>query len=172
MISGGCLHLNRQTVVILFVILFFLGCDNPFAPKYGNNIENVDRILPQTKVENIFINIKYAYLLKDTTVYSALLDNDFLFSYRDYEKNIEISWNKQEELRITNSLFQNSKELNLTWNDILAMSADSSTIIRNFQLSIRFNTDDFVRIDGKVKFVLKKKNNLWYIYQWYDDSNF
>jgi len=159
-------------LIVIFLFLLFIGCDNPFAPKYGTQTDNFDKILPQTKVENIFYNIRYAYLLKDTTVYSSLLDDDFVFTYRDYEKNIEINWNKQEELRITNNLFQNTKELNLIWNDIVAISEDSSSVIRNFQLSIRFNTEDFVRIDGKVKFVLRKKNNLWYIYQWYDDTNF
>ncbi|HOP51119.1 MAG TPA: hypothetical protein PK887_10920, partial [Ignavibacteriales bacterium] len=113
-----------------------------------------------------------AYLFKDTTTYSKVLAEDFIFSYRDYEKNIEISWNKQEELRITNTLFKNAEELNLYWNDIIALNEDSSQVIRNFQLKIRFSSDEIVQIDGKVKLVLTKLNKVWYIKQWYDDSNF
>jgi hypothetical protein len=156
----------------LIFIVFLFGCDNPFAPKISNNVKSFATIKSQATIEGVFDNIKYAYLFKDTTTYSKVLAEDFIFSYRDYEKNIEISWNKQEELRITNTLFKNAEELNLYWNDIIALSEDSSQVIRNFQLKIRFSSDEIVQVDGKVKLVLTKLNKVWYIKQWYDDSNF
>lgn len=152
--------------------MLFYGCDNPFSPALGNS-ETVGSIISDQKtIDGVFQNLKYAYVAKDTSIYSKVLSNDFVFTYRDYDQGVDISWDKNEELRITNSIFQNTQNLNLIWNNIVAITSDSTEIIRSFNLTLTFNPSDVVGIDGRVKLTLKKSNNIWQIAKWTDDSNF
>ncbi len=76
-------------------------------------------------------------------------------------------------MRITNSLFNNSERLDLVWNNIVAITEDSTNIVRSFNLTITFNPTDIVFIDGKVNLQLKKTDkNKWKILTWIDESNF
>lgn len=105
-------------------------------------------------------------------IYGELLSNDFLFSYRDYDRGVDVSWGRDDELRVTNGLFQNSQRLDLIWNNIVSMTADSTRIIRSFNLTITFNPTDIIFIDGRVNLSLRKDDDKWQITQWIDESNF
>lgn len=130
-------------------------------------------ISDQTNVDGVFKNFQYAYTFKDTLIYSNLLSKNFIFSYRDYDKSVDVSWGKEEDMRVTNGLFLNSQRLDLTWNNIISMTSDSTHIIRSFNLSIAFNPTDIIFIDGKVNITLTKENDgKWKIINWIDESNF
>ncbi|MFC2135551.1 hypothetical protein ACFLTH_13135 [Bacteroidota bacterium] len=120
----------------------------------------------------MFQNFQYAYTFKDTTIYGGLLAQEFIFSYRDYNLGVDVSWNRDEELKVTHELFKNTQRLDLIWNNIVSMTSDSTRIIRSFNLTITFNPTDIIFIDGRVNLSLVKIDNKWQIIHWLDESNF
>jgi hypothetical protein len=129
-------------------------------------------ISDQLNVEGIFQNFQYAYAFKDTLIYSQLLNKNFIFSYRDYDLGADVSWGRDDEMKVSSGLFQNSQRLDLIWNNINSISGDSSRIVRSFNLTITFNPTDIIFIDGRVNLTLSKENNKWKILRWIDESNF
>ena len=150
------------------------GCINPFAPKLDENLGKEGSLISdQKKVEGIFQNLQYAYTFKDTSIYGGLLSNDFTFVYRDYNLGVDVSWGRDEEMKVTHGLFENSQRLDLVWNNIVTTTADSTNIIRSFNLTITFNPTDIVFIDGRINLSLKKfPDDKWMITRWVDESNF
>ncbi len=148
-------------------------CLNPFAPSIDENLgSNEGLISNQTEIGGVFQNFQYAYTFKDTLIYRQVLDKNFIFTYRDYEKEADVSWGRDDEINFTNGLFQNSQRLDLIWNNIVSMTSDSTRIIRSFNLTITFNPTDINYIDGRVNLTLIKENNKWKILRWIDESNF
>lgn len=149
-------------------------CINPFAPSIDENLgTETGLISDQKSVEGVFQNLKYAYTFKDTSIYSQLLDKDFTFSYRDYDIGADVSWGRDEEMMITYNLFESTQSLNLVWNDIVAVSGDSSSITRSFDLTITYSADAIDYVTGKVIFGLAKDSDQkWKIRSWYDDSDY
>lgn len=130
-------------------------------------------ISDQKSVEGVFQNFKYAYSFKDTLIYSQLLNKNFAFSYRDYDLGTDISWGRDEEMKVTYGLFQNTQRLDLIWNNIVSINGDSTRIIRSFNLTITFNPTDIIFVDGRVNLELTKDtNNKWKIMRWIDESAF
>lgn len=159
------------------MFLIIAGCKNPFAPSLDNDPGNDNSVLSDLKnVDGVFQNFQYAYVFKDTTIYGKLLDGEFLFTYRDYDQGIDVSWGRDEEMKTTYGLFQNSQQLDLIWNNEVLNSQDSlsATIIRTFSLNITFNPTDIVRVNGRVNLSLKKNpaTQTWAIVKWIDESNF
>ncbi len=127
-----------------------------------------------TNVEGVFQNLQYAYTFKDTTIYGDLISSNFSFVYRDYDLGFDITWGRDDEMKVTYGLFQNSQRLDLIWNNIVFMSGDSTSIIRSFNLTITFNPSDVQRVDGKVNLTLEKNpgTKKWAITKWIDESNY
>lgn len=127
-------------------------------------------------VDGVFQNFQYAYVFKDTTIYGKFIAEDFLFTYRDNDQGIDVSWGRDEEMKTTYGLFQNSQRLDLIWNNEVLSTQDSlsATIIRAFNLTITFNPTDIERVNGRVNLSLKKDpvSNTWAIVRWIDESNF
>ena len=162
---------------LLFFGLFLHACTNPFAPQLDENIDGSGPpISDQTTIEGLFQNFQYAYSFKDTLIYGSLISQDFTFTYRDYEQGYDVNWGRDEEMRTTNGLFQNSQRLDLIWNNIVLSTIDSlnATIVRTFNLNITFNPTDVVRIDGRVNVSLQQDaiTKKWYMTRWIDESNF
>ena len=159
------------------LFLNLVGCTNPFAPKIDENFESFNQpISDQKDIAGVFQNFQYAYTFKDTTIYSGLITSDFTFTYRDYDNGFDVTWGRDEEMRTTNGLFQNSQRLDLIWNNIVFISEDSlsANIRRGFNLTITFNPTDVIRVDGKVDLTLEKnsESKIWRINRWVDESNF
>lgn len=165
-----------RALLTLTLALIAAAC-NPFAPEVDTSTPTGSNFLSdQMTVEGVFQNFKYAYTFKDTTIYGALLSHDFVFTYRDYEKLMDISWGRDEDMRITSRLFQNASSLNLIWNNIVGMSGDSvrTNITRSFNLTVTFNPSDIVRVDGRVSLDVRRSSTKqpWRIVLWKDESNF
>lgn len=159
------------------VILLYAGCKNPFAPSLDNSLSDIGSALSDLKnINGVFQNFQYAYVFKDTTIYGELITGDFIFTYRDYEQGIDVSWGRDEEMKTTYGLFQNSQRLDLIWNNIVLDSRDSlnAVIVRTFNLTITFNPTDVERINGRVNLSLRKDpdTQTWAIVKWIDESNF
>lgn len=160
---------------IFFLVFILSGCINPFAPKLDNSISDESSLISDLKdIDGVFRNLQYAYSFKDTTIYSELLDNDFIFTYRDYDKEVDVAWGRDDEMRVTYGLFNNSERLDLIWNNIVAITSDSTNVIRSFNLTITFNPTDIIFVEGRINLQLQKNidTGKWKIVTWNDESNF
>ncbi len=105
-----------------------------------------------------------------------MISSDFIFTYRDYDQGFDVTWGRDEEMKTTYGLFQNSQRLDLIWNNIVLSSEDSlsANIVRGFNLTITFNPTDVIRLDGRVNLSLRKNfsTGKWEIIRWIDESNF
>ncbi len=112
-------------------------------------------------------------MFKDTTIYGGLINSNYSFIYRDYDLSVDVSWGRDDDMRVTYGLFQNSQRLDLIWNNIVSMAEDSTNIIRSFNLTITFNPTDIINVDGRVNLDLEKNDKgVWKIVNWIDESNF
>ena len=152
---------------------------NPFAPGLDESSDETSKLLSDQKTpDGIFQNLKYAYTLRDTTVYGQLLNGNFTFVYHDYDRSIDITWGRDEEMRATSRLFQNAQRLDILWNDIVSLSIDSSNtkamIKRGFNLTVTFNPSDIVYVDGYANLTLERMQaqDPWMIIRWNDESNY
>jgi len=166
-------NIIRNIFLIVFVSFVMISCVNPFAPALDTSQSSGTLISDRKNIDGIFKNLLYSYTFKDSTIYGELLARDFQFSYRDYDLGVDISWGRDEEMKVTNGLFQNSQKLDLTWNNIVSISSDSTNVIRSFNLTITFNPTDIVLVDGRINLTLQKdKEQKWQIINWLDESNF
>lgn len=163
-------------ISLILTTMLFACCLNPFAPAWEESPVSESLLSDQTDVEGVFKNFQYAYTFKDSTIYGKLLADNFVFVYRDYEKGHDVSWGRDEDVRITNLLFQSVQKIDLIWNNILMSSIDSSQaiVIRGFNLLLTFNPTDIIRVDGRVNLTMEKNKttNKWLITRWRDESNF
>jgi hypothetical protein len=163
---------------ILLGSLFALAC-NPFAPGLDESTDQSGSLISDQRTpEGVFNNLKYAYTVRDTALYGQLFDGNFTFLYRDYDRGVDVSWGRDEELRTAYGLFQNVQRLDLVWNDTSAwaMNQDSTELMinRSFNLTVTFNPSDIVRIDGNANLQLGRSGfqQPWTIVRWRDESNF
>lgn len=156
------------------LVIFISSCVNPFAPTLDETISGEEGLITDQKtVSGVFQNFQYAYSFKDTTIYGDLLAKDFIFTYRDYDLGYDISWGREEEMRVSHGLFQNAQRLDLIWNEIVSITSDSTNIIRSFDLTITFNPTDIIDVDGRINLTLRKgPDKKWRITNWLDESNF
>ncbi len=158
------------------VTMLLGGCDNPFAPRLVNKAIQSAGLGDQTTVDGLFQNFRYAYLTKDTLVYGRMLDTNFTFVYRDYDKGIDKTWGRDEDMIATTGLFQGCENLDLIWNDVVSSVGDSlvKDISRGFNLSITFSASDVVYLQGRVNLRIARRNtnSVWLIQRWRDESNF
>jgi len=88
----------------------------------------------------------------------------------------DVSWGRDEEMKTTYGLFQNTQKIDLIWNNIILSSVDTldANIDRGFNLTITFNPTDVIRLDGRVNMALQRKSvdSKWQITRWIDESNF
>ena len=164
----------RERVLILVIpIQTLVGCFNPFAP--GLDDSPAESSCNQLTIEGIFQCFQTAYSFRDTTAYGQLLDGSFIFVYRDYDLGIDITWGRDEEMRVTDGLFQNAQKLDLIWNTLVTSETDTSaTAVRSFNLTVTYNPSSIDRVDGyaNLTFARGSKNEPWKITLWRDESNF
>lgn len=170
-LKGGCI---KQLFTYCLIMISAYSCVNPFAPGIDVNIgKNNSIISDQRTVDGIFQNLQYAYSFKDTLIYGQVLDKNFSFSFRDYDRAVDVSWGRDDEMRVTYGLFQNTQRLDLVWNNIVSISADSTGIVRSFNLTITFDPTDIVYVEGRVNLtLLKDTDKKWKLLRWIDESNF
>ena len=151
---------------------------NPFAPGLDDSPDTASKLLSDQKTpDGIFQNLKYAYTLRDTSIYGQLIDGNFTFVYHDYDRSVDVTCGRDEEMRATSGLFQNAQRLDILWNNVVSSSIDSTNtmamIKRGFNLTVTFNASDIVYIDGYANLTLGRlrAEDPWMIIRWNDESN-
>lgn len=171
-ISEECFF-RKNLYAILLISLNCLSCENIFSPKLDESTPT-SILTDQKTVEGVFQNFKYAYTFKDSTVYGNLLNEDFVFTYRDYGSGFDVSWDRATDMRTTNGLFQNSQKIEVVWNNIIFQGGDSldQNVKRSFNLTITFNPGDIIRVNGfaDMNFHRNSSDNVWKIIRWRDES--
>jgi hypothetical protein len=164
----------RAAAVLLIPVLFLAGCVNPFAP--GRDESAAESACDPTTIPGIFQCFQAAYTFQDTTAYGPLLAENFVFVYRDYERGIDVTWGRDDEMRASYGLFRNAQRLDLIWNAVVSTSQDSNqvNVVRSFNLTITFNPTDVERVDGyaNLTFERVRASDPWKIVRWRDESNF
>ncbi|HEX9151800.1 MAG TPA: hypothetical protein VF842_06930, partial [Flavobacterium sp.] len=162
--------MKKYLAILLVLAPLSSGCFNPFSPKIDNTNSNQNIISDQKTIEGVFLNFKYAYTFKDTTIYGQLLTDDFVFTYFDYDLGVEVSWDRPTDMKTTNGLFQNTQSLNLIWNNIVFQEGDSLNVDvkRSFNLTITFNPSDIINFYGFVDLTLGRPTtaDIWRIERW------
>lgn len=152
------------------------GCVNPFAPAEAAVAADAPILGDQRTVDGLFRNFRYAYVFRDTLTYGRLLDRAFTFVYRNYDKGIDVTWGRDEDMLATAGLFNAAQQLDLVWNDVVLADGDSlaQSISRGFNLTITFSPTDVIRAQGRVNLRLERPSStdVWKIVRWRDESNF
>ncbi len=175
---GKRFHKLRHTLVAgLLAVFAAAGCANPFAPGLEAG-DPFDALLgdPRT-VDGFYLRFQNAYQFRDTTLYGPLIDPEFMFTYRDFEQNIDISWGRPAELNGTWRLFNQSQDLQLQWNNLVSSSLNpektEAILLRRFNLGVVLNATENYRTDGVAGFILRREDSTmaWRLYRWRDESN-
>ena len=158
--------------------VFIVAACNPFAPGLDDSPDATSKLLSDQKTpDGVFQNLKYAYTLRDTSIYGQLIDGNFTFVYHDYDRGVDVTWGRDEEMRATSGLFLNAQRLDILWNNVVSSSIDSTStramIKRGFNLTVTFNPSDIVYIDGYANLTLERIQAVdpWMIVRWNDESN-
>lgn len=129
-------------------------------------------------VHNFFSRFRNAYQLRDSALYSELLDRRFTFTFRDVEAKADRTWNRDVEMATTAKLFRAARPT-LHWTHYLPTSDTllSDTLVyvdRAYQLSIAQHNSQPIQSAGTTRLVLvrKQKGDLWRIRSWHDQSEF
>ena len=160
----------------LFTILLISSCTNPFAPSKADQAPDAPILGDQRTVEGVFQNFRFAYVFKDTLTYGRLLHQQFTFIFRDYDKGVDVTWTRDEDMSATSGLFTAAQQLDLVWNDVVVADGDSlaQTISRGFNLTITFSPTYVERAQGRVNLRIERADpsQVWKIVRWRDESNF
>lgn len=156
---------------------FTWSCTNPFAPKLleGDILE--DLLGNPSTLEGFYTRFQNAYQLRDTTLYGPLIHPEFIFTYRDPEQNVDISWGRSQEMNTTSRLFQNSRDIQLQWSNIITRidnpDRTRTQVIRRFNLTVLLEGAEMFRTDGAANFILTRTDSTsnWQLLTWRDESD-
>ena len=110
-------------------------------------------------------------------MYGLLIHPDFIFTFRDQQQNVDISWGRSEEMNSTTRLFENSRDIQLQWNNIIdridAPGGLQTRIVRRFNLTVLLEGSDLFRTDGAAVFTLTRADTTssWQLIRWRDESD-
>ncbi len=164
-------------LLIGIIATLAVGCSiNPFAPRLDTSDRSNVGLGDQKTIDGFFRTFEYAYITKDTALYSQLLADRFTFLYRDFDNGVDVAWQRDIELVTTLGLFRNTEVIDLRWNSAIFQDGDSlqTQIIRSFRLRIGFRATDLVEITGNANMTLVRAatSDVWKLSRWRDESNF
>lgn len=163
---------KRIAAALIVVAAAVIACLNPFAPGLGQLEIDPDLVLKaQDSPDDVVSNFRYAYILKDSLVYRDLLDDEFVFVWRDNDNDQFVSWGKEEDIKTTVGLFNTFNVINLVWNstNYLVFAPDSTEAEMSKQFILTLGSD--IRITGDAQFFFRKlEDGVWKIVRWVDKS--
>ncbi len=167
-------------VKVIPIIFIVLSC-NPFAPSLTDGESNSSTITQQKTPRDVLTNFRYAYVFKDSLVYSDVLDSSFQFISKNYGTSppTNINWGRDVDIITTTRLFRHFDFLELEWGANLSKIVNktkndslSSEIKITFQLTLDGGRD-IPTIKGEALFnFIKNSDGIWKITRWEDLSSF
>jgi hypothetical protein len=163
-------------LLLLAFALVTGSCVNPFSPRLENADILEDILGNPTTIEGFYTRFQNAYQLRDTTLYGPLIASEFIFTYRDPELNVDVSWGRAEELNTTARLFSTSRDIQLQWNNISSFFQNEpktrAQVIRRFNLMVMLDESTVYRTDGATNFILTRDDSTraWQLLSWRDES--
>lgn len=168
--------LSANLLLLLLLSSLLASCINPFAPKVDNTNIFDELLGDPKKIDGFYIRFQNAYQFRDTTLYGPLIDPDFNFIFRDFDRNVDVTWGRAEDMNSTYNLFVQSQDIQLQWNNIVLQAVNPegtrAQIVRRFNLLVVINSNDIIRTDGSANFVLARADSsmAWKLLQWRDES--
>jgi hypothetical protein len=167
----------RLNYCFAFIIFFCCACVNPFAPKLTENGQQFSVIITeQTTPREVLTNFRYAYVFKDSLIYSDTLDSSFIFLSKDYSTSppTDIKWGRDEDIKTTMGLFRAFNVLELDWGNILTF--DSTEVQSEIKISFQLTLDggqNYPTVKGDALFNFRQQpSGRWKIIRWEDLSSF
>ncbi|MBP3193618.1 hypothetical protein [Natronogracilivirga saccharolytica] len=163
----------------LFLLpVFTAGCNNPFAPGELEGDPFAELLGDPSTIEGFYTRFQKAYELRDTSLYGPLIHPDFTFTYRDDERNVDVTWGRSEEMNSTYNMFSQSYDINVRWNNItqevIEEDQAEAQVIRRFNLSVVLSpSEPPLRSDGSASFRLTRSDSTadWRLVSWRDESD-
>jgi len=140
-------------ISVLFSSIILISC-NVFSPEY-EKFDNLYSPDDNRTIEGLMRNFVYSYTFKDSFLYEQILDEDFVFQYDN--DGVFGSWTKDEDVRITKSMFRSFKKIDLVFNTEFPQgtSMPDTTIYTSFRISF-YSGDVVISLTGYSKFIFKK----------------
>ena len=130
----------------------------------------------RTTIDGLFDFFERAYEIRDTSLYGRLFTQDFVFVYYDFEQAVEVRWDKGQEMATAYNLFRNVQQIALDWNFYVEQSVvgDTAFVVRSFNLTIVEDANSVYSGTGRAKLRMRRQGEgqPWFIYYWFDDSDF
>lgn len=168
--------LSGIPLVLVGVSWLLSACINPFAPRVDET-DIFEELLGDPKsIDGFYVRFQNAYQFRDTSLYGPLIDPQFRFIFRDFNRNIDVTWSRVEDMNSTYNLFVQSQDIQLQWGTFVlqAVNADKTRaqLVRRFNLLVVINSNDIIRTDGTANFVLSRNDSTlaWKLVQWRDES--
>ncbi|TFH01618.1 MAG: hypothetical protein E4H13_04405 [Calditrichales bacterium] len=163
----------HRIFIFILSIFFIICCVNPFAPGISDSDKIESGIVTgQKSPREVLTNFRYAYVFKDSLIYSDVLDSSFLFISKNYGTTppTEIIWGRDVDIKTTMGLFRHFDALELNWGDTLSSTPNSIEI--TFQLTLD-GGKEIPTIKGEAIFnFVQNADGMWRIERWEDLSSF
>jgi hypothetical protein len=166
-----------RSAVGIGLAVMLAACVNPFTPGLADG-DILDDILGNpTSIEGFYTRFQNAYQFRDTTLYGPLIHPNFIFTHRDPDLNVDVTWGRTEDLNSTARLFASSRDIQLQWNNIITRFENAANteaqVIRRFNLSVRLTDNQTFRTDGATNFRLIRSDSTqaWQLLSWRDESD-
>lgn len=170
----------KYFISFILLILVVFSC-NPFAPSLTEGDQNSNTITQQKTPRDVLTNFRYAYVFKDSLVYSDVLDSSFQFISKNYGTSppTNINWGRDVDIRTTTRLFRHFEFLELEWGAILSKAipiAQNDSLTSEMKITFQLTLDsgrEIPTIKGEALFnFIKNSEGIWKITRWEDLSSF
>ena len=172
---------NLELFITLSLGIILSACWNPFAPELMEFTGEDSRVLltEQLSPDEVLENMRYAYIYRDSLIYSQLFDSSFTFVYYDPAvggTGADDTWGIDTELRTTGRLFRAYDHFSLVWNATIfqyppkdSALGDEASMTKTFQLSM----GNDIQLSGNAIFdFVKHRDEKWVISRWRDESQY
>jgi len=153
------------------IIIFIVGCANPFAPKLTESDLSTSSFLTDLKTpKDVLSNFQYAYIFKDSLIYSEIIDSSFIFVSINYATTppTDLIWGRDVDLRTTAKLFHHFNDIKLIWGDTISSARQPNSAKIGITFLLTFNGgNEIPSVKGVALFNFeRKKSGKWKITKW------
>lgn len=168
--------MQPRAIIVAVIVSFGVGCTNPFAPRLLDQPITGGGLSDQRTPDGVFQNFRIAYQTKDTLTYGKLLAPSFTFLYRNYDRGVDLSWGRDEEMICNKRAVSGSPEP----RPCVERRCSLRRRFAHLRHRTRLCADDYVFADGHCPRARSRQPALgrvrsddpWQIAVWRDESNY